>query len=411
MNEILFIILLGVLIATSAYVSCSEIALFSLPQAKVKAYKKSKDTRQKLIAKLLEKSRDLIVTVFLVNTLVNILLQNVLSSYFFHNSWWLKVGAPFVLILILGEIIPKYIAIIKNETIAYFVSPVIDVLTNLTRPICKTIVSITQPVSRAMFFFLKKEEEMTTDELQHVVEKSKESGIVGMDEAELLSGYLHLQTTLVKELMWPKEDILFYDKNAPLTKLIHLFVDEKCTRLPICDTDLDHVLGVISSNDFLIHRDKIKEPQDILKIMVKPFYIPETTPANLAIRRFDQKNESFALVVNEYGALSGLITYEDIIEVVVGEIKDARDQNPLYIKQSERAIVASGKLELSEFNQIFHAHLESEHHLMTIGGWLVEKLGDIPKAGKKFETDDFFFQILASSPNKIKKVYILKKGG
>lgn len=407
---ILFILVILVLTYAAAYISCSEIAFFSLPSAKIKAYQYDKDPRKRQIAQLVIHSRDLIVTVFLLNTLINILLQNVLSHYFYDSGFLLKIGVPLFIILVFGEIIPKYIALSKNVQLAYWMAPAIDFFVRLFKPVCDLIVAVTTPISQVMFFFLKKEEEISAEELQHVISSSKESGILTQEEAELIDGFLNLQDLQVNEIMWPREDVLYYDINEPLSKLTYLFVDQECTRLPVCDKDLDHALGIITANEYFILRDKLQTPEDVKKFVDKPFYVPETTSAYKLIRRFEEKKETLALIVNEYGVISGLITSEDLVEEVVGEISDRRDQNPLYTRSGDNVVIASGKLELAELNEIFGVNLESPNNMLTIGGWLTEQLGDIPKIGKKFETNELLFQVLSAEPNRVKKIYIMKKG-
>jgi CBS domain containing-hemolysin-like protein len=407
--DILYAISIIFLIYASAYISAAEIALFSLPPAKIKAYQYEKNPTKRLIAKLVMRSLDLIVTVFIVNTLINILLQNVFSNFFANNSWWLKVGVPLFLILFLGEILPKYTAMLKNEKIALHIAPTINILMNLLKPIRQLVVDITIPISRVLFFFLRKSETISEDELIHVLKTSEETGIIKPEEADLVSGFITLQNAQVKELMWPREDVLFYDINEPLSKLTYLFADQQCTRLPVCDNDLDHVLGIINATQYLIHREKIQDPIDLKPWLSKPFYLPENTSADVLFKRFEEKDEYLALVVNEYGVVTGLVTSEDVVEEIIGDIIDRRDQNPLYTRPSDNVIIASGKLELSEFNDIFGVSLESPNNMLTIGGWLIEQLGDIPKSGRKFENDLFLFHVLSSEPNRVKKIYIRKK--
>ena len=237
---------------------------------------------------------------------------------------------------------------------------------------------------------------------------SQEYGVLDTDEAELVWGYLNLQDATVKELMRPREDILYYNIEDPLTKLTYLFVDQECTRIPVCKKNIDEVIGIISSGQFFIHRHDLQDPQNLEKYLTKPYYIPEATPARMLLRRFNERRQEIAIVVDEYGSISGLITYEDLVEVVIGEISDLRDQKSLYTKAGENEIIASGRLELAEFNEIFNAELVSPSNMVTIGGWLTEQLGDIPKSGTKYETPNFLFQVLAAEPNRVKRLYIRK---
>jgi putative hemolysin len=403
------IIIILFLTFSSSFFSASETALFSLPLTKIRAYQTNPDAKKRLISKLVLEPRDLLVTVFMMNTFVNLLLQNTVSHLVGETaSWVLKVGVPFIIMLIFGEIIPKYVGLKNNVEISNVVAPSINYLQNLLKPIRRIIISITTPVSHALFFYLRKEKEISKDELKHVLKTSQEHGVLHPDEAELIWGYLNLQDAAVKELMRPRDDILFYDANDPLSKLIYLFVDQECSRLPVCENSIDNVLGIITARQFFLHRHTLDSSQQILPFLAKPLYVPETTPARLLLRRFDESGQVLALVVDEYGSISGLITREDLVEVVVGDITDLRDTKDLYTTAGKYEIITNGRLELSEFNHLFDVSLTSKNNLLTIGGWLIEELGDIPKTGTKVEIHNMLFQVLAADPNRIRRLYIRK---
>lgn len=409
MDIVFPLILLLILTFLSGYFSATETAFFSLSSSKVKTYRLSDDRRKQLIASLLSHPRDLLVTVFILNTLVNILLQNVSSASFGESGGWMyKVVLPFVITLIFGEIIPKYIGIQNNNALALATAPTINFIQNLLQPIRRLTIAITAPISRILFFFLKKDESISKEELRHVLKKSEEHGVLHEDEAELVWGYLNLQDAEVREVMRPREEILYYDIKEPLSKLIHLMVDQHCTRLPVCEDDLEHIIGIISAKEYFLKKEQILKPEDLIPYLAKPFYVPETTPAPLLLKRLEEKVEEIALVVDEYGSLSGLITYEDLVEVVVGNISDMRDERSLFTKASANEIIASGKLELFDFNEFFGSDLVSPNNMVTIGGWLTEAMGEIPKSGQKFESHGFLFHVLAADPNRIKRIYIRK---
>jgi putative hemolysin len=392
----------------SGWCSASEAALFSLSSIKIKSLRNSPRFRERLIAKLMAQPRDLLVTLFLLNTLVNILLQNVISHAFMNNGGWLLVvGLPFVLLLVFGEIIPKYIGIQNNFNFSKRIVPTLAFLQKILYPIRKFIIYILTPISRLMFFFLKKDPDISHDELQHVLKKSQEAGVITHEEQELIWGYVDLQDSSVREIMRPRQDILYYDINDPLSKLIHLFVDKQCTRLPVCEKDIENVIGILDAKSYFLYREEIFSPPDVRKLLLRPYYIPETTSCHTLLKRLDESAEEIALVVDEYGSISGLITYEDLVEVVVGKISDSRDQKALFTQAGKNEIIASGKMELEEFNRLFDAHLKSEG-MITLGGWLTEQLGEIPKSGTKFENGYFLFQVLAADPNRIRRIYIRK---
>lgn len=391
----------------SGLCSAAETSLFSLSSLRVKAYRTDPDPRRRLIASLVLRPRELVVTLFMILITVNILMQNSASSLFGEGSSWLfKVGLPLVLILLFGDIVPKYIAISNNTVISYAVAPTLDRIARLLSPVRKLILSVVGPVSHAMFFFLKPDEEISRNEMRHALKTSEESGVLDGAEAALVSGYLDLHSRLVKEIMRPRDEVLYYDLSEPLSKLTHYLVDLECTRVPVCRGTLQNLLGIIKADRYLQDRHEIHSPDDLLPLLAKPFFVPESTPARMLMRQFDQRDEVLAMVVDEYGSIVGLISREDLVEVVVGDISDRRDIQGKYTRASDDVIIASGKLELSEITDIFGLSLHSPNNMVTLGGWLCEALGDIPKSGTKYQTEDFLFQVLAADPNRVRRIYV-----
>jgi CBS domain containing-hemolysin-like protein len=394
--------------------SAAETSLFSLSSLRIKAYRTDPDPRRRLIASLVLRPRELVVTLFMMQITVNILMQNSASTLFGEgSSWLLKVGVPLVLTLLFGDILPKYIAINNNTAISYAVAPTLDRIARLLSPVRNMILAVVGPVSQAMFFFLKPDEEISRDEMRHALKTSEESGVLDLAEAALVSGYLDLHTRMVKELMRPRDEILYYNLNDPLSKLTHYFVDLECSRIPVCQGTLQNLLGIVKADRFLQDHSRIQTVDDLTSILSKPFFVPESTPARVLMRQFDQRDEVLAMVVDEYGSIVGLISREDLVEVVVGDIVDRRDTQTKYTQAGEDVIIASGKLELSEIKDIFGVALHSPNNMVTLGGWLCEAMGDIPKSGTKYQTSDFLFQVLAADPNRVRRIYVrrLKQPG
>lgn len=412
METIISLVILLILLLGSAFFSGSETALFSLPHTKLLAYESSKDSRKRLIARLLKKPKDLLVTVFMMNVLINILFQNVVSGLAGPEASWLyKVVLPFAVLLICGEIIPKYIGLQQNVRFAEFTAPLTNFFQNLLKPIRRVTVAITVPISNALFFYLRKEQSISRDELKLVLKKSEEVGVLEKDESELVWGYLNLQDASVWEVMRPREEIIYYDITEPLTKLMHLFTDQQCTRIPVCEGDLQNMLGIISARRFFINRPELEAQTITLRsCLAKATYVPESTQAKVLLRRMDLDDQEIALVVDEYGAISGLITYEDLVEVVVGKIVDMRDKKQLYTRSGPNEIITNSTLGLDDFNELFDVELNSENGMKTIGGWLIERHGNIPKSGTEFDEAGFHFRILSADNTRIKQLHIRKTG-
>lgn len=409
METALLIFFIFILLLFSGFCSGSESALFSLSAVKLKSYQSSSDPKKQLIAKLLARPQDLLVTIFMLNTLVNILLQNSAAHFFGeYASWGLKVGVPLVLTLIFGELLPKYVGLQTNESFAYLVAPSVNILQNIFKPIRKATIAITSPISRLLFFFLKKEPEISREELKHILDTSEQYGVFSTEEGELIEGYLELQDSDVKELMNPRDDIAYYCMKEPISKLTYLFIDSKHSRIPVCANNLDEILGVINAQDFFVYRDELTSPPQLLPLLIKPMYVPELLPARQLLRRFLEQKQHLALVVDEHRSVSGLITYADLLQLVLGESADERDKERLFTQAGSNEIIASGKLELEEFNEIFGSQLVSPNNMVTIGGWLIERLGEIPKGGTKYEFEGYLFHVLAATPSRVKRLYIRK---
>jgi CBS domain containing-hemolysin-like protein len=405
MTILLFLFLLF-LILISAFLSGSETALFSLSPLSLRIYHSSANLKQRIVAHLMERPRDLLVTILILNVLANILIQNTVSTVFdqFPN-WSLKVGVPFALTLIFGEVLPKSIALPYNSVIAPRVVTPISFLMRLLTPVRKLFTSIASFSSRMIFFFLREEKAPSANELRHIVKISIESGVLSSSEADLINGALDLKEATVKELMRPRDEMLFYNLDDPLSTLNSLFVFQHLSRIPVCKGDIDHLLGILSSDQFFLHQETILESRDLIKILKKAYFVPESTRGWSLLQILREHDESMAIVVDEYGSISGLITQEDLIETIVGEISDLRSENSFFTRSGPDVIIASGKLELSQFEEIYGIPLQSEN-AVTLGGWLIEQLGDIPAAGVNYATDDFLFYVLAADPNRIRRIYV-----
>lgn len=404
---------LFILTLISATFSASETAHFSLSPMKVRDYRDDPDPRKRLIARLLQSPLELLVTILMINVLVNILIQNTTSHIFgTQSSWLLTVGVPLVITLVFGEIIPKTLALSNNSKFAYFIAPVIWTARVVLGPIRRALTVFTSTMTKLVFFFLKQEKRITKDELKHALKTGTEKGILNSREAALMQGYIYLSHKAVKDFKRPREEIICYDLSDPLEHLETLLVDQEVSRLPVTEGGLENIKGIISVRNYFLQKEKLSDPQDLLPFLMKPYYVPESMPAKNLLKYLDNKTKSIAIVVDEYGSVSGLVTQEDLIEAVVGEIVDRRDVHDQYTKAGPNAIIATGKLELTEFEEVFGLHLVSPGNMVTINGWLIEKLGRMPKAGEKLTEDGFFFHILATDPNRIRRVYIrkLKKG-
>jgi len=376
---------------------------------KIRSFEEGEDSKGKLVAKLLSRPRNLLVTIIMLNVILGILIQNVVANIFGNFAGWLlNVGVPLALTLIFGEVIPKSLSLVHNDKVATKVVTIVNRVEKILAPFRKVIIFITNGISHVMFFFLKKENEVSLDELKVALRNSKKFGFLNMEEAKLIRGYLNLDDDLIKEIMTPRQDIVGFDIHQDLSFLKDLFIDQECSRIPIYDKNLENIIGILWSGVFFLHQKEIQTQEDLKRFVKKPFFVPESTPAKVLFSQFYEKEEVMAMVVDEYGSICGLVTLEDLVEIVVGQIIDRRDEKVLYTKAGEDVIIASGKMELADFEEVFDVHLNSENNMATLGGWITEKVGDIPKEGAKLFHEGFLFHVLSSDQKRVRRVYIRK---
>ncbi|MDX8430512.1 MAG: hemolysin family protein [Candidatus Algichlamydia australiensis] len=403
----MLITILVLLIVLSGFLSGSETSLFSLSSMHIKSFGSSKKRGEQVAARLLKSPRKLLVTILMLNVVMNILVQNVVSSIFGVDGGFVQtVGIPLALTLIFGEVIPKSIALPNNRKVAPKVAPIIQFFEKIFAYPRDLVTKICNWISHHFYFFLRPEEEISVRELKHALKTSKEYGILNLDEAKLLGGYLNLEEDLVKELMRPRGEILYYNVQDSLDSLLKLFREKEITRVPVVEGDLNQIKGIISSYAFLENQEKIKKPVDLYPFLQAPLFVPESVPASHLIQELTEKR--LGLAVDEFGAVAGLITFEDLVEVVIGQIEDPHDEGTLFTKAKEDIIIASGKLELSTLEEIFGVELISPSSMATISGYLIEMMGDIPKPGQKFVEKGLLFHVLAADEKRIRRIYIRK---
>jgi putative hemolysin len=400
----------ALLILASAFCSSGEIAFFSLPASRIKSYRLSLDTKKRQVAKILQQSKSLLVMIFLLNTIVNILLQNVFSDIFYSGNWLEKVFLPLVLILLFGELIPKYFGLIYNEWVAITYAAPISWLLIFTAPLRVCLTTISDICSRVLFFFLKPEYPLSKEELQHILQSSEGKGLLHRDEAELLLGVLTLDEKQCKEVMTPRSSMPFYTDQEPLSKLIYLFSTYRLPQVFVFSMPEDNILGYISIQDFFLHRPAIEANNNLSNFLKRPFYIPETTGAKIALEQLRQQNIPCALVVDEYGRVSGMLSQNDLVNQIVKTSTLLKQPFTGFTKVSKDAIVAEGTLPVDALEELFGAELTTQYHVVTIGGWITEQLGFLPKAGITHEYKDLFFRVISADPTRVRKLYIQKRG-
>lgn len=389
----------------------TETSMFSLSPSTLKGFKKHKSYVLRQIPVFLSKPRELLLLILTMNMFANILAQNVASNLFSGTEGWIwKVGFPLVLTFLFSELLPKIAAMENNTFLAQKLIYLVLFFNLILGKIKGKLLAIANFVSKYTFYFVRPIEPVPLKMLVTALSTREGKDLVSRDEKELLEGLLALNEVQVKEVMRPRSEILYYSLDEDLKRLELLFSNQACGRVPVCEKDLDQVVGVLTAKDYLTHRERIAEPKDVRNYVRKPFFVPETSSCRQLLEQLYDKGYIMALVVDEYGVLSGLVTREDLVELIVGEIVDQRDEKQRFTRLEDGAVIASGRWELTDFEKEFHISLKSKHGAQTIGGWLCETWGNIPEAGVKMVAHNLLFHILAANPNCIRRVHISHLG-
>jgi len=304
---VVLIITLCLAITLVGILAAAETSLFSLSSLQVKAFKDDSDKKKQLVGNLLSKPRDLLVTILMVNIAMNILVQNIIASIFGdYEAWWLNVLIPLVLTLLFGEVIPKSIALSNNIKIAMKIAPFILSMQWLLGPIRSVLNAITQPISRFFFFFLKKEPEISIEELKHALKTSEQHEILSVGESRLIYGYLELEEFLVKEVMTPRTSMHIYSIQDPIDVLKNLILTEGLSRIPVYDKDRDQVLGILKAELLVSLDEKLVTGKQVLPFLRKPFFDPNPCRLRLFLRNFMLRKSLWRLLLMSMGSLLGL---------------------------------------------------------------------------------------------------------
>lgn len=415
------LIALFCLLVFSAFFSGSEVALFSLNIKKTKEDFANHPLRLNYINTLLNRPRRLLVTVLLGNTVVNVAASIVAvafalefaakSSTLLEVALLIQIILLTVLILLFGELIPKVIAsknpvkfakviIIPIYWISVILYPVAEILTELIKAASNKIkIDRTKDV-------------MSEDELTKLAELGQEKGAIEEEEQEIITSIMEFRSILVNEIMTPRVDIVAVSKNAGIAAIINTITESGHSRLPLYSDDLDEILGIIYAKDLLPYL-KNKEKRELISVKDlarKPMYAPETKRIKDMLHEFQEKKMHIAIVVDEYGGTSGLVTLEDVIEEVVGEIWDEFDREKESInKIGKDKYLVPGKTTINQFNETIGFHLLPEtDDYDTIGGLVLSNAASIPEEGYNFKIEDYCITVKKVVNMRINRVLIEK---
>ena len=417
--DLIKIVLIIVLLICSALISGSEVAFFSLSKTDLKKISSSNIKNIKLIALLRSKPRRLLATLLVSNNFINISIVLLLASFgqlfdfYFLPSWLnfvLEVGFITALILLFGEILPKVYANRKPISFSKKMAFPVQFLDKYL------FFFITIPMSKMTKFIqdklVFKKPNLSVDKLSDAFDLTDENE-TSSEEKKILKGIISFGSTEVKQVMKPRIDVFSVSKTMSYIELIKQVRQNRYSRIPVFDETIDNVAGVIYLKDLFPHLNK--QSFDWTTLIREPYFIPENKKLDDLLKEFQKLKNHMAIVVDEYGGNSGIITLNDVVEEIVGEINDEFNQDDIiYNKIDDNTFVFEGKVNLTDLyrilkikdNKIFE-NIKGDSE--TLGGFLLEQIGFFPKKNFKLKLKGIEFKVVEVNRKRIKNVMVIIK--
>jgi len=417
-------IVLIVLLCCSALISGAEVAFFGLSATDLNEIGEEKTATGTIVVKLLNSPKKLLATILIANNMINIgivLLFKTIGDTIFANinyiildfisiRFVLEVGVATFLILMFGEIVPKIYANRNKHSFSHFMAYPIRLLDIIFTPISSPMRSVT------LFLYNKlgkQKSNLSVDHLSQALELTSESDTT-KEEQKILEGIVSFGNTDTKQVMRPRIDIFALNEELKFTEVLSEIMDSGYSRIPVFAENVDHVSGVLYVKDLLPYIDR--KTFNWTSLIREPYFVPENKKLDDLLSEFQEKKNHLAVVVDEYGGTSGIVTLEDIIEEIVGDISDEFDDDDLiYSKLDEYNYVFDGKTALRDFYRVVKVEdedfEEKKGESETIAGFVLEIAGSFPKIGEKVIFKEFQFVVESLEKKRLKRIKVTLPNG
>ena len=414
--EIQFIIMAACLLM-SAYFSATETAFSTLSKTKLKTLAEKGNKRAARALALSEKDDRLISTILIGNNVVNILLSalatvtaiqlctNWNSAEFADNyATTIATAVTTVVVLIFGEITPKSIANDFPEKFAMFSAPLMRVIMVILTPISWIFAMWKKLIAK--IFRLKPDNKMSQEELLMLVEEVEEDGTIDEDEGDLLRNAITFTEQKAEDILTPRVDLEAFSKDTPMEEIAQKFVDSQYSRLLVYNESIDNIIGVVHQKDIFTVTGITDKPLD--ELITPPVFVHRTESIDDLLRELQSNKSHMAVVLDEYGGTLGIVTMEDILEELVGDIYDEHDEVVEDYKEiSENTFRVDCGGALDEFSTFFDLTIESDS--ITVGGWVTEQLDKIPACGDKFSFENLDITVTETDCHRVSTIEVLRQ--
>ncbi len=413
-----YLIVFVILLILSGFFSASETAYFSISSTDIERMRNKEDYGSKQVVHLLAQPKKLLITILVGNTIVNIgaasLAAIVTLDICETFGVDIKIGilidiivVTFV-ILICAEIIPKVAAVKNAKKVARNFAFPLTIFYYLFSPIVSIFHALTQWLT-SILKVSKNRLLLSEEELRSIVDMGEEKGTLQQDEKEMIHSIFEFSETFVKEIMIPRIDMVCISTDSKLDSLLSLVTKHLHSRIPLYKDKVDNIIGIIYAKDLLPFVNRKRNGDVNLEKLARPaYFVPEQKKIDELLHEFQSQRIHMAIVVDEYGGTSGIVTLEDIIEEIVGEIQDEHDsEQPPYQKLNDNEYLVDGSMDLEEMNEELQLNLPTEEGVETLGGFLFGLFGSVPREKQSVSYKNYKFVIEKIIRRRITKVKIV----
>lgn len=409
------LIILAVLLAFSAFFSSAETALFSLDSIRIQTLVRQGKPGAKLVQKLMDQPEILLGTILIGNNTANIsasaLTTMIAIDLYGDAAVGIAAGILTLLVLVFSEFMPKSWANRSNERIALMFARPMYVLIIILGPIARLLDRFTNLISPHKG---KKKPMIDEEDIKAAADMGVKAGTLEKDEREMIERVLLFNDITAEDVMTPKEEMELFDGSAMLSDILQSVNEGSFSRYPIYEGDDENVIGVIHIRDILRQISRSTEDElrgmPLTAICTETMYVPETKRIDELLRAFQKKRMHMAMVLNEYGTVVGLVTIEDLLEELVGEISDESDVDVYLIRRIDKhTIVVDGDAQVSDINDFFNTKIQAPPN-KTVGRIILEKLGDLPELGRKIQITERIEAVVEDVAERhIRRVRLIKR--
>lgn len=408
-DSIAQIIIIIILLLLSAFFSSAETAFTMVNKIRIRSLIEDGNKRAITVGKIIDNSGKMLSAILIGNNIVNISASALMTSLTIRlwgsYATGIATGVMTVLVLIFGEITPKTTATIYAEKFALVYAPVVYFIMFIFTPVIFIIDKLSGVILKLIHVDANNNHnKITEEELRTFVQVSHEDGVIESNEKKIINNLFDFGDTEAKDVMIPRIDMTLADVNTGYDDIIELFRETKYTRIPIYEGNPDNVIGILNIKDLILsqHNDF-----NIRSIMRKPFFTYEHKNTSELFNVMQRSSHSISIVLDEYGSTAGMITTEDLLEEIVGEIRDEydTDETDPFIKVGHYSYLVDGSYKLDDLNDSLNLKFTSQDN-DSIGGFIIEKLDRFPDIGEQFDIDNVHFKIERASSNRIELVLI-----